>query len=63
MNVKELIEKLKEFDPEQKVAVFNGEFCNEVENVELHSFSSPSGDDCSELYEDDEGKLKLVYIG
>jgi hypothetical protein len=59
VKVKEVIEKLKNFDPEEKVIVFNGEFCNEVEKMELINCDDLNG----EFYENDKGKTKAIQIG
>jgi hypothetical protein len=58
MKVKDIIEKLKDFDPDEKVIVFNGEFCNEVETMKLINCDEFNG----EFYENDKGKTKAIQI-
>jgi hypothetical protein len=59
MKVKELVDILKKFDQNLKVVVFNGEFDNEVTNVEIKPYDYKDG----EYYDDPEGKTKAVSLG
>ena len=59
MKVKDLIEKLKTFDGELDVVVFNGEFENEVEYVELDKFTIES---IGEYYRNKNGNKNAIII-
>jgi hypothetical protein len=62
MKVKELIEKLKEFDGELEVGYDNGEFVNEIITIGVCWVEPDSGEWEVDLDEDLEYVRTLVFI-
>jgi len=59
MKVKDLIKELKKQNQDLNVVVFNGEFWNTIEEIEIGEFDLLYN---SEYYQNNKGKTKALYL-